>query len=125
QLEADFPILNERLEATRRDVAARLDTRGDLFEIELGGQSIRDRGIAGELINRQAARVQGTGQQFIGNFAGFRLFVAGSFAGGADLMFRGAAAHQAKVSESALGTIHSLEYAVQNLDEMAGRIERD
>jgi TolA-binding protein len=64
------------------------------------------------------------GERAIGSFAGFKLFVAGSLIGGPEVLLRGAATHQAKVSESALGTMRSVEYAVQNLDEVALNLEQ-
>jgi hypothetical protein len=40
------------------DIAPREDTHGDRFVIEIEGAAIRDGGIAGELINRHAARMR-------------------------------------------------------------------
>src|SRR4030095_12818359 len=44
----ELPRLEKRAEAVREDLARRQDTRGDQFVIEIDGQTIRDRGIAGE-----------------------------------------------------------------------------
>ena len=43
-----------RLTNLRQDIAARQDTSGDKFSIELDGQTLDNRGIAGELIVRRA-----------------------------------------------------------------------
>ena len=124
-LTADLPRLEKRLEENREDIVRRQDTRGEQFVIELRGETIRDRGIAGELINRHAARAQaGQGEQRIGTFAGFGLYVAGSFMGNAAVMLKGATTHEAKITDTALGTMRSIEYAVQNLEETIFNLER-
>jgi N12 class adenine-specific DNA methylase len=56
----ELPRLEKRLQETRQDIAARQDTRGDAFVIQIDGQSVHDRGIAGELLLRHAARVRGS-----------------------------------------------------------------
>ena len=40
-------------------------------------------------------------------------------------MFKGASAHNAKVTDSALGTIRSLEYAIQHLEDLAEELTHD
>lgn len=125
RLEDEIPRLEKHLEEVRRDLGVREDTRGERFRITIEGQELRDRGIAGELVNREAARMRGAhGERAIGSFAGFKVFVAGSLIGGPEVLLRGAATHQAKVSESALGTMRSIEYAVQNLDAVALNLEQ-
>jgi N12 class adenine-specific DNA methylase/adenine-specific DNA methylase len=122
---ADLPRLEIRLEGTQQDLAIRQDTSADKFIIELGGESIRDRGIAGELINREAARTHPSrGERLIGTFAGFKLTVAGSFMGNAVVSLKGNATHDARVSDTAFGTMRSIEYAVQNLEEKISSLER-
>ncbi|MCI0535538.1 MAG: N-6 DNA methylase [Verrucomicrobiales bacterium] len=119
-LTEDLPRLEKRLEGIQQDIMARHDTTGDLFVIKLEGEEIRDRGIAGELILRRAERLRGTGaERQIGTFAGFPLFVADTFMRGSEIVLKGAATHVAKVGNTALGTIRSIEYAIQNLDEVA------
>ena len=111
RLEDEIPRLEKHLEEVRRDLGVREDTRGERFRITIEGQELRDRGIAGELVNREAARMRGAhGERAIGSFAGFKVFVAGSLIGGPEVLLRGAATHQAKVSESALGTMRSIRY---------------
>ena len=39
-------------------------------------------------------------------------------------ILRGEATHSAKVASTALGTIRSVEYAIQNLDEVVASVER-
>jgi N12 class adenine-specific DNA methylase len=120
----EVPRLEKRLEEVRRDVASRHDTHGDQFVIILDGQEIRDRGIAGELLIRHAERMRGArAERLVGQFAGFRVFVADNFMGGPEILLKGAATHAAKVGNTALGTIRSVEYAIQNLDETAANLE--
>jgi len=54
--------------------------------IELQGRVVRDRGIAGGLLLRQAERMRGTrAERLVGQFAGFQVFVADSFVGGPEI----------------------------------------
>jgi len=93
--------------------------------MQIDGQSIRDRGIAGELLLRQAERVKVTrADRLVGQFAGFQVFVAHNFMSGADIVVKGAGTHTANVGSTALGTIRSVEYAVQNLEEVAATMEQ-
>ena len=119
----ELPRLEKRLEEIRRDIATRQDTHGDAFVMHIDGQAVRDRGIAGELLLRQAERVRLThADRQVGRFAGFDVFVAHNFMSGADIVVRGAGTHLAKVGTTALGTIRSVEYAVQNLEEVAATV---
>ena len=119
----EVPRLDKHLEEVRLDIAARLDTSGEKFSIQLDGQDIRDRGIAGELILRRAEKMRGSNaQREIGAFAGFKLLVADSYMRGPEIVFKGASVHTVSVANTALGMIRSLEYSVQNLDEAAAAL---
>jgi len=119
----DVPRLEKRLVAIQHDMATRHDTSGDRFVIEIEGQSIRDRGIAGELIYRRAEKIQRSGlERILGKFAGLQLLVADLPVSGPQILLRGEATHTAKIGNSALGTIRSVEYAIQNLDEVAAGV---
>jgi hypothetical protein len=120
----EVPRLEKRLEEVRRDLATRHDTHGDQFVILLDGQEIRDRGIAGELLIRHAERMRGArAERLVGQFAGFRVCVADNFMGGPEILLKGAATHAAKVGNTALGTIRSVEYVIQTLDETAANLQ--
>jgi hypothetical protein len=122
-LNEEVPRLQKRLENVQQDMITRHDTSGDKFVIEIEGQSIRDRGIAGELILRRAERLRDTSaEQGIGSFAGFKLFVANNRMRGPEILLKGAAVHVANATNTALGTIRSLEYTIQNLDETAAAL---
>jgi N12 class adenine-specific DNA methylase len=125
-LAEDGPRLEKRLESVRRDLTTRQDTSGDKFVMVLEGQEIRDRGIAGELLLRRAERMKGsrTDRQ-VGSFAGFQVFVADNFMQGPEIVLKGATTYVAKVTDTALGTIRSVEYAVQHLDELVGTLEQN
>jgi len=58
-LNEEVPRLEKRLEEVRQDILARQDTHGDAFVMEVEGQTIRDRGIAGELLLRMAGTREG------------------------------------------------------------------
>lgn len=122
----EIPRFEKRLADVQKDMSTRLDTSGDKFVIEIEGQEIRDRGIAGELLLRRAERMRGTGgERSIGRFAGFQLFVADNYMRGPEIIVKGASTHTAKIASTALGTIRSLEYTVQNLDESAAALTRN
>src|SRR5436309_158439 len=72
----DSEAFTGRLTNLRQDIAARQDSSGDKFRIELDGQTINNRGIAGELIVRRAAKLHGCfgDDVHVGRFAGFDLF---------------------------------------------------
>ncbi|MEO7676526.1 MAG: DEAD/DEAH box helicase family protein, partial [Verrucomicrobiota bacterium] len=121
----ELPRMEKRLEAFHLDIATRTDTRAENFVILIEGETIRDRGIAGELISRRAQRVRGKGGDLvIGSFAGFNLSVADNFMRGPEILLKGAAIHVAHVSDSALGTIRSVEHTIQNLEEVAESLNR-
>jgi hypothetical protein len=119
----ELPRLRRRLEALRSDVAVRQDTRGDRFVFQLDGESIRDRGVAGEHLNRRADRIRGTGLELnAGTFAGFRVVVADRFGRGPLLLLKGSAIHEARITDSALGTVRSMEHALQSFEEDAAKL---
>lgn len=122
-LSDEMPRLQKRLDDVQKDLAARHDTSGDKFVIELEGQEIRDRGVAGELILRRAGRMRDTrAEKQIGSFAGFKVFVADNYMRGPQVLLKGAAIHVANAANTALGTIRSVEYTIQNLDETAATL---
>ena len=124
QLTEEIPRLERRLEALRQDVVRRVDTRGDKFTITLGNQSLTDRGIAGELLNRLGERSKGlTTDRVVGRFAGFELFVSPMLGNEVQLVLKGAAQHSSRFQVTAHGTTRALEHVVNHLDESAGQAE--
>ncbi|MCI0534573.1 MAG: hypothetical protein L0Z50_05035 [Verrucomicrobiales bacterium] len=116
-----------RLANLRLDVAARQDTSGDKFTIELDGRLITNRGVAGELLLRRAEKLKG--QNFedvrIGKFAGFELSLRTGLNSAPEIILHGRNSYSARVTDTALGTIRSLESIVQGFEERAERLERD
>ncbi len=117
----------ERLANLRQDLTARQDTSGDKFRIELEGQTLDNRGVAGELLLRRAAKIRNNfgASPRVGKFAGFELFLHTAFSGEVELSLRGKNHYSARVTDTALGTIRSLESIVQGFEDRAATMERD
>ena len=123
----DSEMFTSRLGNLRQDIAARPDTSGDKFAIELEGQTLDHRGIAGELILRRAEKLKNRFGDDVrmGRFAGFDLFVRPGFSNTAEIVLRGKNSYSARVTDTALGTIRSLEATVQGFEERAEKLETD
>jgi hypothetical protein len=61
----------------------------------------------------------------IGRFAGLELFIRAGFNNTAELVLRGKNNYSTRVTDTALGTIRSLESTVQGFEERATRLEAD
>mgnify|MGYP005852438757 FL=1 len=111
----------------RRVIATRQDTSGDKFSIELDGQTLDNRGIAGELIVRRAEKIKNRYDDDVrvGSFAGFDLFLRPSFNNTVEMIVRGKNSYAARVTDTALGTVRSLEANVPGFEERAVRLETD
>jgi hypothetical protein len=120
-------VFAERLANLRQDITARHDTTGDKFTIELDKQILNQRGIAGELIVRQAEKVKGQlGEDInIGRFAGFDISLRPSMNSTVEIIVRGKNHYSARVTDTAQGTIRSLEVTVQGFEERAAKLEND
>jgi hypothetical protein len=117
----------ERLMNLRQDLTVRQDTSGDKFRIELDGQALDNRGIAGELLLRRAGKIKnafGVSQR-AGKFAGFELSLHATYNSEVELILHGKNSYSARVTDTALGTIRSLESIVQGFEERAARLESD
>jgi predicted nucleic acid-binding Zn-ribbon protein len=117
----------ERLANLREDLKLRQDTSGDKFRIELDKQVLDNRGVAGELLLRRGEKIKGRfGEDLrVGKFAGFDLFIRSSFNDTAELVVRGRNSYSTRITDTALGTIRSLESEVQGFEERAARLESD
>ncbi|HRY50003.1 MAG TPA: DEAD/DEAH box helicase family protein [Candidatus Paceibacterota bacterium] len=124
-LTEELPRLEQRREAMKRDIAARQDTSGDQFVMVVDGQDIRDRGIAGEFLLRRAERVRGTRKECLaGTIAGFQVYVADNFIQGPEIILKGATHYAAKVTDTAHGTIRSVEHTIQHFEDAAESLAR-
>ncbi len=123
----DAEAFTGRLTNLRQDIAARQDKSGDKFNIELDGQVLDNRGIAGELIVRRAEKIKNRfGDDVrIGRFAGFDLFLRPTYNNCVEMIVRGKNSYAARVTDTAQGTIRSLEANVQGFEERASRLEFD
>ena len=117
----------ERLANLREDLKLRQDTSGDQFRIKVDGQVLDNRGVAGELLLRRAEKIKfRLGEDIrLGTFAGFDLFIRAGFNNTAELVLRGQNSYSTRVTDTALGTIRSLESTVQGFEERAARLEAD
>jgi len=61
----------------------------------------------------------------VGSLAGFQVWIADSFMGGPEIVLRGATAYQAKITDTAHGTIRSVEYVIQHLEETLETLTRN
>jgi N12 class adenine-specific DNA methylase len=122
----EVPVLERRKQAAQQDIAIRQDTSGENFSATIDGQHIRDRGIAGELLLRHAERVRGSrvGRP-VGTIAGFRLLVSDNLFRGPEIVIEGTGTYTAKVTDTALGTIRSVEHTIQHLDEFAASLTQN
>jgi N12 class adenine-specific DNA methylase/SAM-dependent methyltransferase len=122
----EVEILTGRIENLHKDIAARQPTQGDAFQIRIEGTDYTDRGIAGELINRRAQQLRGSGKEhMIGDLAGFAVVLRASALEHTELVLKGANLYSASISDSAHGTTRSLEHAVQSLDQKLAQTEKD
>src|SRR5262249_2408867 len=120
-------IFTRRLADVRQDLSVRQDTSGDNFHIELNGQVLDNRGIAGELILRRAEKLEiRVGDDVrLGQFAGFDLLLRPGLNNSVEIAVGGKSSCSARVTDTAHGTIRSLEAAVQGLEERAVKLETD
>jgi hypothetical protein len=119
-LTEELPRLEERLAEVHLDLATRQDTSGDKFAMVLEGQQIHNRGLAGELLLRCAERMHGTKRdRLVGSIAGFQVFVADNLMLGPEIVLKGATTYTAKVTDTAPGTIRSVEHTIQHLEDVA------
>jgi N12 class adenine-specific DNA methylase/TolA-binding protein len=125
-LTEELPRLEHRLADVRQDITVRQETGGDKFLMTIEGQLVRDRGVAGELLLRRAERMRGTrAERWVGNFGGFQVFVADNVLAGPEIVIKGTTTYVAKATDTALGTIRSVEHAIQHLDDLATSLARN
>ncbi len=117
----DIPRLEERIANMTEDLKIRQNTQGEAFVIKIGNQVYRGREVAGEVLNRHAERFHLESKLIeVGSFAGFSLQLWSERA--KEIVLKGKNAYIAKISDSPLGTISSLEHVVRSLDEHAKEI---
>jgi hypothetical protein len=125
-LKDDIPAITRRIEHFKLDLPRRKETRGEAFEIQLEKTTYKDRAIAGEMLNRIAGRIAGSStEREVGSFAGFPLFLRAGFLDRVDIVLKGNSHYTANLSDSPLGTIRSVEYVIQSIEEKLEQAVRD
>ena len=78
------------------------------------------------MINRRAQQLRGSGKEYkIGELAGFAVVLRASALEHTELVLKGANLYSASISDSAHGTMRSLEHTVQALDDKLAQTEKD
>jgi N12 class adenine-specific DNA methylase len=114
----DIPQLEERISNMSDDLKMRQNTQADAFALKIGKQTFRGREAAGETLNRLAQKHLLDDKIIeVGSFAGFTLQFWPERTH--EIMVRGKNAYVAKISDSALGTISSMEHVIRSLDDHA------
>jgi N12 class adenine-specific DNA methylase/predicted O-methyltransferase YrrM len=123
----DAETFTARLTNLRKDITVREDTSGDKFRIEIEGQVLDNRGVAGESLIRRAEKLRNRiGEDVrVGRFAGFDLFMRSGLNDTTELVLRGQNSYGARITDTAHGTIRSLEATVQGFEERATKLETD
>src|SRR5262249_13095975 len=65
------------------------------------------------------------GEQAVGSLAGFQIIITDSFMGGPTIVIKGATTYLAKVTDTAHGTIRSVEHTIQHLEEVVEVLTRN
>jgi N12 class adenine-specific DNA methylase/predicted O-methyltransferase YrrM len=121
-----IPDCRQHIENLKLDIAQRIETRGDAFQIVLEKSVMKERNFAGEILTRIARRVADSRHQFdIGSFAGFELSVRSSIWGRVEFVLKGKNHYPLDASETALGSVRSLEYFVQHLEDRLAHKEKE
>jgi len=117
----DIPLLEEKIANMGDDLKIRQNTQGDAFSMKIGQQTFRGRETAGEALNRLAEKYHLHDRMIeVGSFAGFSLQHWPERT--KEIVLKGKNAYIAKISDSALGTISSMEHVVRSLDDQAKEI---
>lgn len=122
----DSATITEReIASIREDLRTRTSTRGDNFSMVVKNQSFTDRAKAGrELVFTAAAMRSFQTTNPIGAIGGFPISIQ-KFDERATLVMHGKNSYHANVSESALGTISSIEHALDELEDRLQSREND
>jgi hypothetical protein len=118
QLTQDLELYGKRISGFEHDLIQRVETRGDKFEIQLNGQRFTEREKAGDFLNLIAQKAKGRNLDYsLGDFAGFKVLLHASPLEFVEISLQGKNIYTAKIGESGLGTIRSVEHAAQSIDQ--------
>jgi N12 class adenine-specific DNA methylase/predicted O-methyltransferase YrrM len=111
----DIPRLEEKIANLEIDLQTRRSTKADAFTITIGTEGYRDREPAGSRLNQLSEKHYFAEKIVkIGSFAGFPIEIWPDRT--KEIIVRGKNAYVASISDTPLGTISSLEYAVRSLE---------
>ncbi len=120
----DLPRLEEKLANLEVDLSMRQSTRADAFSIKIGTQTYRDRETAGDALNQLAQEHHLHAKVVkVGSFAGFPLELWPNRV--REIIIHGKNDYAANISDSALGTISSLERTVRSIDDSRTAYHQD
>ncbi len=120
----EIGMLERKIAALQQDLAVRQNTKGNAFTIQIENRSITERPVAGELLNRLAQKhLLSPKPVELGKFAGFTIRTCPERSDEIELC--GKNLYSAKVSDSASGTMSSLEYIVRSMDERLTEYQKD
>jgi len=63
-LKENIPLYTKRIENLKLDMKQRVETRGEAFKIQIEKSHLKDRALAGEMLNRLARRVAGGKEEY-------------------------------------------------------------
>jgi hypothetical protein len=120
----DIPRLGKKIDHMQADLQIRKNTRGDAFTIKIENRLYQNREEAGATLNRLAEKHLLTAKTVdVGEFAGFKIQLWPDRV--KEVVLLGSNAYTAKISDSPLGTIGSLEHVVRSLDERISEFRSD
>ena len=125
RLNDNAALLEREIANIREDLRTRTSTRGDNFVMTVKNETFTDRVKAGRaLVFLAAALKPFESTKAVGNIGGFPISVE-RFDERATLLIQGKHAYRANVSDSATGTIASLEHALDSMEDRLRERETD
>ncbi len=119
----EIPLLETKIANMADDLKVRQNTQGDAFTMKIGPQTFRHREKAGEALIYLARKyVLSTKFTEVGYFAGFELQFWPDRVN--EIILRGKNTYVAKISDSGLGTISSMEHVVRSLESHANDLRQ-
>ncbi len=118
-------ILEREIANIREDLRTRTSTRGDNFVMTVKNEIFTDRVKAGRTLVFLAASLKAfESTKSVGNIGGFPVSIE-RFDERATLLIQGKHGYRANVSDSATGTIASLEHALESMEDRLRERETD
>jgi N12 class adenine-specific DNA methylase len=123
RINSNGAILEREIANIREDLRIRTSTRGDSFTMAVKNEIFTDRIKAGRVLLFLAAALKPfESTKTIGNIGGFPICIE-KFGDRATILINGKHSYPANVSDSPAGTIASLEYALDSIEDRLGERE--